>query len=55
MIGEKERHNNQVLDQMRKETKILKSEARKNFVKNYLTENFGKNGFFSKMKTLNDI
>jgi len=52
MIDERERRKNHVLAEMRRETKILKDEARKNFVKNYIVYNFGKNGFYSKMSTL---
>lgn len=54
MNNPREERKNNVLDIMRKETKMLKADARSNFVKNYLRENFCKNGFYSKLKTLGE-
>jgi hypothetical protein len=51
MIDERQARKNKVLAEMRRETKILQAETRKNFVKNYMAENFGKNGFYSKLST----
>jgi len=51
MIDARERRKNKVLSEMRRETKILQTDARKNFVKNYIADNFGKNGFYSKLRT----
>lgn len=55
MIIHKEQRKNKAIDTMRKEIKILKADARKNFVKNYLEKNFGKGGFYSKLSTLGEI